>query len=200
MNRILAVVLVLAAAVPAHAQRVVDNQDRYDDVFRKYSKRFFGPGFDWRYFKAQGLAESGLDPKARSPVGARGVMQLMPGTYAIIKKARSEQFGGIEDPEWNIAAGILYNRDLWHIWADNPDDTERLRFMFGSYNAGPGTIKRATRVAKTRQLDDRTWKSVETVAPSVQRWRYTETLPYVRKIEENHDALDGKNSKRTTRK
>jgi membrane-bound lytic murein transglycosylase MltF len=181
----------LLAVRPAGAQRVLDNQDRYDDVFRKYSKRFFGVGFDWQYFKAQGLAESGLDPQARSPVGARGVMQLMPGTYAMIKKARSEQFGSIEDPEWNIAAGILYNRDLWHIWATNPDETERLRFMFGSYNAGPGTIKRATRVAKTRQLDDRTWKSVEEVAPAVQRWRYRETLPYVRKIEENHRTLGG---------
>ena len=163
---------VLLLAAPASGQRVVDNQDRYDDVFRKYSKRFFGVGFDWQYFKAQGLAESGLDPAARSPVGARGVMQLMPGTYAMIKKARSEEFGNIEDPEWNIAAGILYNRDLWHIWASTPDDTERLRFMFGSYNAGPGTIRRATRLAKTRQLDDHTWESVEAVAPTVQRWRY----------------------------
>ena len=190
----------LLVARPAGAQRIVDNQDRYDDVFRKYSKRFFGPAFDWQYFKAQALAESGLDPKARSPVGARGVMQLMPGTYAIIKKARSEQFGSIEDPEWNIAAGILYNRDLWHIWADNPDDTERLRFMFGSYNAGPGTIKRATRVAKTRQLNDRTWTSVEAVAPSVQRWRYRETIPYVRKIEENHKTLGGASRNKLARK
>ena len=87
----LALALALAPA-PLHAQRQadVDNQDRYDDIFRKYSKRFFGPAFDWHYFKAQGLAESGLDPKARSPVGARGVMQLMPGTYAMIKNARSE--------------------------------------------------------------------------------------------------------------
>jgi membrane-bound lytic murein transglycosylase F len=195
--------LLLAAlllARPAAAQRVIDNQDRYDDVFRKYSKRFFGVGFDWHYFKAQGLAESGLDPAARSPVGARGVMQLMPGTYAVIKKARSEQFGSIEDPEWNIAAGILYNRDLWHIWGDNPDQTERLRFMFGSYNAGPGTIKRATRMAKTRQLDDRTWKSVETVAPSVQRWRYKETLPYVRRIEENHKTLEGASRSKLAKK
>ena len=168
----------------------LDNQDRYDDTFRKYSKRFFGVGFDWHYFKAQGLAESGLDPQARSPVGARGVMQLMPGTYAMIKKARSEGFGSIEDPEWNIAAGILYNRDLWQVWSDNPDEQERLRFMFGSYNAGPGTIRRATRVAKTRQLNDKTWKSVEEVAPAVQRWRYKETLPYVKKIEGNYRTLE----------
>ena len=32
---------------------------RYDPTFRKYSRRYFGPAFDWRYFKAQGFAESG---------------------------------------------------------------------------------------------------------------------------------------------
>src|SRR5919201_1404990 len=51
---------------------------RYDGVFRKYTKRYFGAGFDWRYFKAQGMAESQLNPTARSWVGARGIMQLMP--------------------------------------------------------------------------------------------------------------------------
>jgi soluble lytic murein transglycosylase-like protein len=185
----LLVLLVTVATTPLHAQRKVDNQDRYDDVFRKYSKRFFGVGFDWHYFKAQGLAESGLDPQAKSPVGARGVMQLMPGTYAMIKKARSEQFGAIEDPEWNIAAGILFDRDLWHFYSAHPDD-ERLRFMFGAYNAGQGTIKRAKSVARTKRLDETTWKSIETVAPEVKRWRYRETLPYVRKIEKNHRTLE----------
>ena len=38
------------------------NAGRYDDTFKRYSKRYFGAGFDWRYFKAQGMAESGLDP------------------------------------------------------------------------------------------------------------------------------------------
>ena len=191
-----AVLLTILLADAATGQTQMDNQDRYDDAFRKYSKRFFGPGFDWHYFKAQGLAESGLDPKARSPVGARGVMQLMPGTYALIKKARSEQFGAIEDPEWNIAAGILFDRDLWNAWKPHTEDEERLRFMFGSYNAGEGTIRRARSVARAKQLDDRSWKSIEEVAPNVQRWRYRETLPYVRKIENNHKTLKSDPKKR----
>ena len=120
--------------------------------------------------------------------------------HAMIKKARSEGFGSIEDPEWNIAAGILYNRDLWQVWADNPDEQERLRFMFGSYNAGPGTIRRATRVAKTRQLNDKTWRSAEEVAPAVQRWRYKETLPYVKKIEGNYRTLDEANRSKLIKK
>ena len=168
MKRHLLLLALLLCASPAAAQRIadVDNQDRYDETFKKYSKRFFGVGFDWHHFKAQALAESGLDPKARSPVGARGIMQLMPGTYALIKKSRSEQFGNIEDPEWNIAAGILFDRDLWHLYSEHPDD-QRLRFMFGAYNAGQGTINRAKRVARAKNLDDTEWENIEVVAPSV---------------------------------
>ena len=33
---------------------------KYDPYFSKYSKRYFGPGFDWRHFKAQAVAESRL--------------------------------------------------------------------------------------------------------------------------------------------
>ena len=168
------------------AQQV--DRDRYDEVFRKYSKRFFGVGFDWEYFKAQGMAESGLEPSAVSRVGARGIMQLMPGTYAMIK-SRKTDMGEIDDPEWNIAAGIMHSRGLWLRWKDSPTIEERVRFMFASYNAGEGTILRARSVARTEQLDERAWENIETIAPKVQRWRYRETLPYVRKIENNHDKL-----------
>lgn len=179
--------LLLVCTQAVNAQRG-GGRDRYDDTFRKYSKRFFGVGFDWQYFKAQGLAESGLDPNARSRVGARGIMQLMPGTYAMIKSRRTD-LGEIDDPEWNIAAGIMHSRGLWHRWEDAATPDERLRFMFGSYNAGEGTILRAKRVARAKQLQDYVWTSIETIAPEVPRWRYKETLPYVRKIEANHSQL-----------
>jgi hypothetical protein len=44
---------------------------KYDDTFRRYSKRWFGAAFDWRWFKAQGMAESNLDSAATSWVRAR---------------------------------------------------------------------------------------------------------------------------------
>jgi len=155
--------------------------ERYDPTFRKYTKRYFGPGFDWRYFKAQGFAESGLNPNATSWVGARGVMQLMPSTYKEIASHRPD-FGTIDQPEWNIAAGIMHDRYLWGLWKTNVPDDERHRFMFASYNAGEGTIGRAFAAAKT-QGSAPLWSSVELIAPTVGRWRYSETLGYVRRID-----------------
>ena len=172
----------------AHARLKQKQQQRYDPYFKKYSKRFFGPAFDWRLFKAQGMAESELNPNARSYVGARGIMQLMPSTYAAIQSARPE-FKAINDPQWNIAAGIMHDSYLWSLWQKGIDGDDRSAFMFASYNAGEGTIGRARRVASAAQLDSARWQSIEQIAPTVQRWRYRETLGYVRKIRTNYDTL-----------
>jgi membrane-bound lytic murein transglycosylase F len=172
----------------AQARQSRKTTEKYDPIFRKYTKRYFGIGTDWRLFKAQGMAESDLTPTARSRVGARGIMQLMPSTYGLIQSALP-QFGAIDNPEWNIAAGILHDRDLWTLFKRDVSDDERWRFMFAGYNAGEGTIIRARRAAAAERLDDRAWQSIEQVAPKVERWRYAETLDYVRKIEQNHKAM-----------
>ncbi|MFL5619851.1 MAG: transglycosylase SLT domain-containing protein [Gemmatimonadaceae bacterium] len=174
-----------AAARERQARREVV---RYDPIFQKYAKRYFGAGTDWRWFKAQGMAESDLTPTARSRVGARGIMQLMPSTYGQIKSALP-RFGAIDDPEWNIAAGILHDRDLWTLWGKDVPESERWAFMFASYNAGEGTIMRARRAAVAARLDNSRWPAIETVAPRVERWRYSETLGYVRTINANKGEL-----------
>ena len=163
---------------------------QFDDTFRKYGKRYFGPGFDWRYFKAQAMAESNLQPNATSYVGARGLMQLMPSTYKMIQSKRPEM-GEINDPEWNIAAGIMHDRYLWRLWSKDISEEERMNYMFASYNAGEGTIGRARATAQKSNLDHARWQNIESVAPTVPRWRYKETLGYVRKIDLYYTHLHG---------
>ena len=181
--------MVVTGADTALAQGKRD-ADRYDQTFRKYSKRYFGVGHDWRIFKAQAMAESEMNPNARSWVGARGLMQLMPSTYKDIQSRAG--LGSIDDPEWNIAAGIMHDRSLWRRWERDSIATDRREFMFASYNAGEGTIMNAQRACVARSLDRRAWSSVETVAPEVPRWRYRETLGYVRKIRSGMENLDDK--------
>jgi membrane-bound lytic murein transglycosylase MltF len=179
-----------ALGAAAEAKQAKKATNRYDPSFQKYTKRYFGVGFDWHPFKAQGMAESDLKPNARSRVGARGIMQLMPSTYQLIKSARPE-FRAIDDPEHNIAAGIMHDRYLWTLYPTSPGD-ERLRFMFAAYNAGEGTIKRARTTAAKENLDAELWVSVEAVAPKVKPWIYRETLGYVKKIDENREKLKTK--------
>ena len=177
--------IALGSASTALAETVTD---RYDDTFRKYAQRFFGPGYDWRLFKAQAMAESNLNPRARSRVGARGLMQLMPSTWRQIR-SKNRELRSIDDPEWNIAAGIEYDRYLWQLWDDQQTELDRRSFMFGSYNAGRGTILRAQGMARQERLDHRRWESIERVAPRVPNWRHAETLTYVDRIDGNLDQL-----------
>jgi len=195
-RQVLVVTLACLLAQPATAQvrsptpASDRGPNRYDDTFRKYSKRYFGPGYDWRAFKAQGMTESNLHSMARSRFGARGVMQLLPTTFHEIASQNPDIRRAINDPEWNIAAGISYDRRLWQLWEADSVTLHRQEFMFASYNAGRGTILGAQSAARARQLDARLWPSIETVAPTVPRWRWRETIGYVHRIDGHMAQLD----------
>lgn len=141
----------------------------YDHHFSKYSKRYFGPRFDWTWFKAQAIAESRLIHAARSQAGARGLMQIMPATFGEIRRANPE-FASVGDPRWNIAAGIWYDRYLYDRWS-RFSANERLYFTFASYNAGLGGIRSVLR--KTGRV--KTWDDAAPHAPR-------QTRHYVRRI------------------
>lgn len=79
---------------------------------------------DPHLIKAIIVAESGFNPKAVSRVGARGLMQLMPGT------ARAMGLKDSFNPEKNIEAGVRYFRRL----LDRFDGNTRL--ALAAYNAG----------------------------------------------------------------
>lgn len=185
MKRVLFIILFSSLLFPINAQK---SFSKYDDVFRKYSKRFFGPAFDWKLFKAQGIAESGLSPEAISQVGAKGIMQLMPSTFSEIQSSNPE-LTDINDPEWNIAAGIKYDRMIWTSWKEIEDNKEKQRFTFGSYNAGRGTIMKAQSKAKDKNLDQNSWENIRQIAPEVPRWRHEETINYVSRIDSFHVML-----------
>src|SRR4030095_13945893 len=163
--------------------------DRYDDTFRKYSQRFFGPGYDWRIFKAQAIAESNLNMNAKSWVGARGLMQLMPSTFKEIR-TKNPEIVAIDKPEWNIAAGVYYDRQLWKQWNEQQGQKGCESFLLGSYNTGRGTLLRAQDVARLRVVEPSIGESIETVSPDVPRWRHEETLTYVERIQANLTRMD----------
>jgi membrane-bound lytic murein transglycosylase F len=171
---ILLLVLVTAATTQVRAvkkERVEDWPDNYDAIFIKNTKHYFGPGHDWRWFKAQAIAESGLDPGAKSKAGAVGIMQILPATWREIQED-NPHLKDITSPRWNIAAGIYYDRLLFKRWKSPPDDSERLLFAFGSYNAGYARLRK---LVKRTKPPTASWKHIEGHVPG-------QTRHYVRRI------------------
>ena len=167
-------ILLMFALPQAASARAIETgkwPDKYDRHFRKYSKRYFGPHFNWRWFKSQAIAESNLNPAAASPVGARGIMQIMPETFDEIKQ-QNPTFSALDDPRWNIAAGIFYDRQLYRKWRNPLPSEERLFLAFSSYNAGYGRVLKA--VKRTRK-ENYSWVEVKKHLPA-------ETRGYVSRI------------------
>lgn len=73
--------------------------------------------------------ESGFRPRARSPKGAMGLMQLMPST------ARAYRVNNVYDPRSNIDAGIKHLKSLIDKFGDHA-------LALAAYNAGTGAVER----------------------------------------------------------
>jgi membrane-bound lytic murein transglycosylase F len=152
---------------PVHSGKWTNKYDRH---FKKYSKRYFGPLFDWHWFKAQAIAESGLSHDAKSHVGALGLMQIMPATFDEINR-KNPQFSRLESPKWNIAAGIYYDRTLYRKFKKTATQ-DKLYMTFASYNAGYGRILNASKRTGSKEKN---WEEIRHYLPR-------ETRGYVKRI------------------
>ena len=158
--------------------------NRFDHHFRLYAGIYFEGLVDWPWFKAQAIVESGLDPQAVSPAGAMGLMQLMPKTAEEISRrlwVENRPF----DPRRNILFGIHHMHDMWMIWKKEKG-LERLRFSLAAYNAGPGNIIKAQKLALTKDK----WHSLALVLPQVTGQKNArQTIGYVEKIERERKKM-----------
>jgi len=145
------------------------------DHFREYGNRF---DLDYLLLTAQGYQESRLDPKARNPSGAVGIMQIKPSTAA----GPPISVRNVHQVENNIHAGAKYIRFIIdQYYADEAMSAlDKMLFAFASYNAGPNRIERLRKKAARQGLDPNVWiGSVELVAA---REIGQETVRYVSNI------------------
>jgi membrane-bound lytic murein transglycosylase MltF len=127
-------------------------------LFKKYGAEY---DVDYLLMAAQGYQESTLDQNVKSPVGAIGVMQVMPPT------GKELNVGDITEVDANIHAGVKYMRFMMdRYYKDDPMDPLNKGLMtFASYNAGPGRIRQLRAETKKRGLDPNVWfGNVERVA------------------------------------
>ncbi len=80
--------------------------------------------------------ESRFDPNVTSPVGAAGLMQLMPATAAGLGQRLGVQDPDPYDPAFNVRAGAFYLRGLLDRFGEE-------RLALAAYATGPGRVARA---------------------------------------------------------
>ena len=142
------------AAADAERQKL----DAVVELFKKYGAQY---NLDYMLMAAQGYQESTLDQNVKSPVGAIGVMQVMPPT------GKELNVGDIGQVEPNIHAGVKYMRFMMdQYFKDEPMDNLNKGLMtFAAYNAGPGRLRQLRRETAQRGLDPNVWfGNVERVA------------------------------------
>ena len=125
-------------------------------------------GIDPAWVLATIRMESAFRPRARSPAGALGLMQIMPATGRRIARAEGVPYSGARtllDPEKNIRLGAAYLRQLLDRLHGHP------ALVSAGYNAGPHRARRW--LARGEGMEPDLW--VELVP-------YKETRQYVKRV------------------
>ena len=108
----------------------------YKDLFDRYTS---GKDIPQSYAMAIARQESAWNPKVRSPVGASGLMQIMPGTAThTVKMFNIPGYSSpsqLLDPDTNINIGTSYLQYVYQQFGNN-----RI-FASAAYNAGPGRVR-----------------------------------------------------------
>ncbi len=134
----------LRSLAARQGRAVADTLQRFEPQLRSAAE---DAGLPPELLLAVVMEESGGDPGATSPKGARGLMQLMPATAAEL---------GVRDPVHpgqNLLGGARYLARLLRKYDGDLD------LSLAAYNAGPGTVDRAGRQVppfrETRRYVDR---------------------------------------------
>lgn len=135
----------------------------------------------WTIVHAITRQESLFDRAAVSHAGARGLMQLMPGTAREVAGRMGLPYAQdrlIQDPEYNVLLGSTYFAGLLDQWGGS------YPLAVASYNAGPGNVRRWVREhgdPRTPGVDMVEW---------IEKIPFFETRNYVQRVLENAVVYD----------
>ena len=188
---LLFVFMIIADVATARSRcDVAGATSQYDRYFQHATKRHWPVGSDWCRLKAQAMAESNLKADAVSPVGAQGVLQVMPGTARDVRRrigGRLARMHDMKSARQNIEIGAAYMAQLFRVWSYPRSTYCRWRLATASYNAGPGNIIKAQTESGGRSC----WKHIASHLHKVTGRHAEETLGYQEQIVSNLLRLKG---------
>jgi len=117
-----------------YTRMVVRRKEVFFPLFEKYLKKYGIPD-ELKYLS---IVESGLNPEARSRVGAVGLWQFMPSTGRMYGLNQDWYIDERMSPEKSTEAACKYLRQLYNMF----DDWE---LALAAYNTGPGNVRKAIR-------------------------------------------------------
>ncbi len=159
-----AVLVVFMFFASAHAEPIPAAAQRYRSEVIRAARCEAGLSAPVAVFAAQVEQESGWNPQAVSPVGARGLGQFMPGTAQDLGRTRPDLGPAAPtNPGWAIRALVVYDlANLRRLRAATPCDLWAMGLS--AYNGGLGWVWKDQALARSQGLDPATWwGNVETV-------------------------------------
>ena len=121
----------------------------WDNIIKVFSNSI---KWDWRLLASLIYQESRFIPDVESKAGAYGLMQIMPET------GKNYGIDITSSPRDNMEAGAKYINWLHSIFDPKiPDENERTKFILASYNAGPGHVLDAMKLAEKNGNDPTIW-------------------------------------------
>jgi soluble lytic murein transglycosylase-like protein len=120
---------------------------KYESAIKKYSGK---NGVDPYLVMGLILQESYFNPRARSAVGAIGLMQIMPATGKELGQRIHGSFNAsrLENPETNIELGTFHLKHMIDLFGGN------VQLAVASYNAGQGNVMKWRRAAPSKPMDE----------------------------------------------
>ena len=151
--------------------------DEWDDLTLRFpvaykdnfDRAVSAENLDLKWVYAIARQESAFNPSARSPVGARGLMQLMPATARSLARQMGDRgfhYRDLTNPDTNIAMGSFYLAKLMERFGGN-----RI-LATAAYNAGPHRVERVLE-RQSSDIPADIW---------IENLPYTETRHYIKNV------------------
>lgn len=172
MKRLLFLILCLVAGIIyfrkeiyVHARREADIRFFLPEIRQAAEANSLSP----RFVMSMVYVESKFKPRAVSPSGAQGLMQVMPATAKQIAAKKKIRDTDLFDPKTNLTIGTLYVRQLVGEFEDT-------HLALAAYNGGPGAVKE--------------WIEANKGDTNIDHFGKKETREYVKSVNQAHERLE----------